>query len=838
MKWPLAACLLAGIFLSACGKSEKPASGAEDAPAEKAGPQLVLAAKKSSPDVQIVVAEGSLATPKAAAAELQRLVQAATGRLWPIVSNASGEGIHIIVGPHPLAEEAGIRASDIPPEGFRLAVRGRNLFIVGHDTPGNPWDMHWMRACQTGTLYGVVEFARRFFHARWLLPGPDGEVLSRVDRLVIPQDLDVADRPWFRSRRSSGLDNSKPESARYSRFNRLGNSFVTCFWHNWYQTISPEVYSREHPGWFALVNGVRSTHLRGKSMDGQLCPSNPEVVKKMADIAVQYSRENPVGTMFSLSENDGGNHCQCPNCRALDQESWAPGLPSLSDRLATFANGVREAIGDRAPELPLGYYAYHQGELPPVKTKLLPGIVVSDVCNGYDAQYNVPELAARRRAMMKGWRESAQSVVMCSYFHGITWWSLPMFSPDALADLIKTAALYPSSSGFYLGLTYEAFGMEGNENFLANELLWNPAAETSKILEDYYATGFGPAAGAIRGYFDNIRLSFAAAAKQLPKAMDETRPDTWIPATYDPIRVKEDLLIKAALQAVAASPDAPLRNRVQLVADGWKWTKIQCDVLKRIKDYQGAPSQEKARELVTLITAREDFIKEHGKPGDYTFSAKDVEIADFEHSLPVKLDEYEMAAVGEVKKVRVPVLPGGANAPAVLSMVENRKGAAADPAPQVAVQASKDGLTFGFDLPYADPKGALATVTQSDGKVWEDDDVEIFLKPARRSKVCYQVAANLLGTICDVRHEGAKDDVSWDSGAQTSVRQTPQGWHVKVAIPFKALGVPSAPLPGDIWTMNVTYSRHGSDAKDMAWSPTFGLFLRPERFGEMIFTDK
>ena len=99
----------------------------------------------------------------------------------------------------------------------------------------------------------------------------------------------------------------------------------------------------------------------------------------------------------------------------------------------------------------------------------------------------------------------------------------------------------------------------------------------------------------------------------------------------------------------------------------------------------------------------------------------------------------------------------------------------------------------------------------------------------------YQVAVNLLGTVYDVRHEGTNADTSWNSEARTSIQQTPQGWHVEVVLPFKTLGTTSPPIPGDIWTMNMTPSRRGSHTQDLAWSPTFGRFLRPERFGEMIF---
>ena len=825
--------LLVAAALTLSFSGCKPPGGVQPATSSPEENGLVLVEKGQSPHTTIVVAPNSLATPKAAAEELQRLVEAATGQRWPIAAEPSADGVNVIVGPHPLAEAAGIHAAELPNEGFRIAVRGNTLFIVGHDTKGDPWDMHWLRACQTGTLSGVVGFARKFFHARWLLPGPEGEILQKRDRLVIPADLDISESPGFASRKIlAGFEcQSAKDRARFFRFNRLGWSHPSCYWHNWFQTISPEVYGKEHPEWFALVNGNRITRLHNGSHGGQLCVSNPEVIRKMADIAVEEFKKNPANTVFSISENDGGKHCECANCRALDVEDWHPGLPSLSERFAHFANAVREQIGDRAPGLTIGYYAYHQGELPTVHTRLLPGIRVSDVTNGYDVHYQFPERRSRQHKMMDAWRRSGAEMEMVSYFHGMPWWSLPTFSPEALADLIQTAAQYPSSTGFWIGLSDGAFGTTGNEWFLAAELLWNPGQNVEAILDDFYTTGFGSAAGPVRAYFDLIRVSFARAAAQLPFSEDETHPDTWVLPTFDPIRAEADQLIARARATADKTDDPHLRTRIGYVANGWEWTKIQCDVLRAITAYRKEPSRNKAGEIVELLTRREAFIAKHGRAGDYTFNWLDVKETDFGRAFPVNRSEYEMAYAGNVKSVAIS--EGGK--PVTLEMVENRSGGKPIEPTHVTVSYGTDALHVAFEVFDSNPDKLLANVTQRDGEVWNDDSVEIFLKPRRSSPVCYQLLINPAGTLCDIRHDG-KADFGWDSGATVTAARTPEGWKTLVAIPYKSLGLNAPPLPGDIWGLNLTRSRHGSGEENSAWSPTFGLFFRPERFGEIVFT--
>lgn len=832
----LFAALLLLASLAACQRPDgKSSSNTSPLP-----PGLLLSGS-GAPRVSLVVAPDSLQTPREAAKELQRLTEKATGARWEITDSLSDQGVNIVIGPHPLAEAAGLRGKDLPPEGFRILASGNTVFIVGHDTPGDPWDMHWMRANQTGTLFGVIEFARRFYNARWLLPGPNGEVLTPVERLTIPENLDVADQPRFSSRKilSSFDCQSVEERNRFLRRNRIGWSHVSCYWHNWFQTISPEVYGKEHPDWFALVNGIRATHLRDGGYDGQLCVTHPDVIAKMADIAVAQYQANPQATMFSLSENDGANHCQCDRCQSRDSEEWMPGIPSLSDRFAEFANAVKTAVGDRAPGLNLGYYAYHHGELPPVHTRLLSGIWVSDVCNGYDVHFHQPEMRKRRHDMMKAWRGLAENVEMVSYFHGMSWWSLPTFSPEAITDLIRTAAEAPTSRGFWICFSDGAFGVLGNEVYLAAELLWNPSVDVEDVLEEFYSLGFGPAAGPIRAYFDAIRRSFAKVAAAMPVVPDEMRPgDDWVLATYDPIRQEADKLIEQALQAVKNTKDDALRTRVGYVANAWEWTKIQTDTLRVLKAYQAAPSKEKAKSVMDILTLREKFLDVHGKPGDYSINWKDVEATDKDRALPVKRTEYEMAFLGETKSVKLPLHPG--TSPVTVNFVENRSGTKPVESTQATLQADAEAITFHFIVDDSRADRLRAGVTERDGAVWEDDDVEIFLTPRRSSRLTYHLLVNPAGTLADVLHtpEG-KSDFSWDSQALVSANRSEKGWEVKIKVPYTSLGLQGMPKPGDVWALNLTRSRRSaSPEEDSAWSPTFGLFYRPERFGELIFTQK
>ena len=62
------------------------------------------------------------------------------------------------------------------------------------------------------------------------------------------------------------------------------------------------------------------------------------------------------------------------------------------------------------------------------------------------------------------------------------------------------------------------------------------------------------------------------------------------------------------------------------------------------------------------------------------------------------------------------------------------------------------------------------------------------------------------------------------------------GWSAEIAIPFSDLGV-DAPVPGDLWRCDVFRVRRNTVSPEVeysGYSPTFGLFNRPDRFADLL----
>jgi len=113
---------------------------------------------------------------KAAASELQRYVHEVTGVQLSIVDTPMTP--MIALGASPSATNAGVTAQGLPLEGFRIATRGQNLYIVGPDTPMGQTTPQG--GTSNGTRNGTYAFIERYLGVRWLMPGEHGDYVPHL----------------------------------------------------------------------------------------------------------------------------------------------------------------------------------------------------------------------------------------------------------------------------------------------------------------------------------------------------------------------------------------------------------------------------------------------------------------------------------------------------------------------------------------------------------------------------------------------------------------------------------------------------------------------------------
>ena len=126
------------------------------------------------------------------------------------------------------------------------------------------------------------------------------------------------------------------------------------------------------------------------------------------------------------------------------------------------------------------------------------------------------------------------------------------------------------------------------------------------------------------------------------------------------------------------------------------------------------------------------------------------------------------------------------------------------PTPKMtSVRAGFDSQALYLGIECAEPEmdRIYAAKRDRDGSVWQDDCIEIFLRPCGYGPGEYdQLVVNSLGSIGDHRvaeeQQGKPQD--WNPTWQAAVRRLPQRWQVEVRIPFRAFHAEAA-LRGDVW---------------------------------------
>ena len=146
---------------------------------------------------------------------------------------------------------------------------------------------------------------------------------------------------------------------------------------------------------------------------------------------------------------------------------------------------------------------------------------------------------------------------------------------------------------------------------------------------------------------------------------------------------------------------------------------------------------------------------------------------------------------------------------------------------RVYVMHTTRALYIGAQLYDDRPSEIVADVTERDGRVYEDDCLELFIDTdGTRSEYAHFVV-NSLGAKYDAYGHDVAENFDWNVFA--AVNDT--GWTVEIELPFDR-GTP--PLEGEAWVVGVC--RNAARAGQLStWCRHERDFHEPVAFGEMVF---
>ncbi|MEW6744435.1 MAG: DUF4838 domain-containing protein [Planctomycetota bacterium] len=551
------------------------------------GAELLLVEKAQSP-YRIVVAENAPPPVRHAAAELQMFVEQMAGAKLPIVSDSEkAAATEVLIGEsrHLSALGLAIDTRELGSEGYVIRASGKHLVIVG----GAP----------RGTLYGVYGFLEDYLGCRWFAPG-----VSRIphyDRITVgildekkipvleyrePFTCDAFDGDWCaRNRMNSSTGRLEEKHGGKIRF--ADGYFV----HTFNRLVPPEQYFGEHPEYFALVKGQR---LKDWS---QLCCTNEDVIRLCTEHVRAAIRAQPDAFVFSVSQNDCFNYCECEKCQALATAEDSQMAPVLQ-----LVNKVAEAIEKEFPDKAIETLAYQWTRRPPKTMRPRPNVIVRlcsiECCFSHPLATCDSDANRAFREDIERWAKVSDRLWVWDYVTDFVNYLLPFPNQRVRNDNIRFFVAN-NVKGIFEQDTYDTLQSElaSLGAYLTAKLLWNPDYDEKRAIDEFLEGYYGAAAPPIRRYIDKLHDH---AEKE------NVHVNIWVPPSHphltDALLMEADRLWQEAEDLVKGSPEVLGRVRISRMS-------VDYAIVERARPLAAAP-EAAANPLLLLARKRfEPFMK-------------------------------------------------------------------------------------------------------------------------------------------------------------------------------------------------------------------------------------
>ncbi|KKR03542.1 MAG: hypothetical protein UT30_C0026G0002 [Candidatus Uhrbacteria bacterium GW2011_GWF2_39_13] len=771
--------------------------------------------KDGKPEAVIVIPPKASDAVIYAAKELQTYLKKISGAELQIMNSVpeKTDKTLIYVGYDEVLKSKGLDLSGLGYDGFKIISGERWLALFGRDYNGKPMEgrshpfrmsesysgkLKISRYGETGILFAVYNFLEKFCGARWYMPGELGEVLPNRKTLEIPEKIAISKTPDFEYRFLYNCDFcDDDDSVLWYRRAGFGAPFPVNINHSFY--ILCRKYKDTNPEYFALVDGKRDFSISCGGR-GNLCLSNPDVLKAFVKEAREYFDTNPEQYIFPVMPNDGlVKICECPECqKQIDKEKGNTG--KFSNYIWNFVNKVAKEVYKSHPDKFIGCCAYRGYlDIPDKLEKLSPNVVVM-ICktrrNYWDTEYK-----KRYNEMIENWNNKIkQGNLYCwEYYIWVSYVpylrNVPVVFPRIIAEDFKF--LRGKSKGDFIeaqtwvkgakqrkacfpGLTHLNF-------YVTAKLMWDTDTDINRLLDEYYSFFYGPASAEMKKFWEKAqelwsrdlpgrdnefytRLYTVQEIDGLMKFLREARAKT-VEGSSEQKRV--DLII---------SEVSPLESRVKN-AKLTENPSCICQEISSAPKIDGVPDDQCWKDIVPM-----EFVSKTGETVPY---ASKLMICFDDKNLYLFFTNY-------------------------IDAVE-----------QAALKS-------------------LCKEKDSNGRpyIWEDESVEIFLNPTPGvEKNYYQFAVNAGGTLWD-GYYGYKalgrTPSEWNSGIETAVKRNVDSWTLEAKIPIADIGLAGKDL--EKITMTGNFVRNRSEKNTIhysCWSPTMtSSHHNPAKFGTITLKKK
>lgn len=454
-----------------------------------------------------------------AAKELARYLKKITGANFAVKAEAKIPAEALVVGrPEVETVDPQVAQQQLGDDGFIIRRVGRRVFIAG--------------GSDRGTLYGVYAFLEKL-GCRWFAPNFEfygaagGEVLPLIAAPAVG-DWNIVERPAFRWRKlyieeghSYTTENLKQmiDWMAKARMNVLDcpidyQHLHHTEWDHWRLALIPELRKRgilievgghgypnflpqekyfgQHPDWFGMRNGMRTSDSREV-----FSTANKDAVSTFVANVESYLHAHPEIDILDVWPPDGAQWSTAP-------EDLAMGSPS--ERQMLLLNHLSGALKTDFPKLRIQFIAYETYTVPPKEHTPDPSILM-EFCP-INRSFESPLYASGYEQNeeyfhdLQGWLNGVidpSNVTIYSYITKYAWRSLPILIPHLIVD--ETRRFHGMGIG---GLaTYSEPGSWATfelDHYITARALWNPQLDVQQAMADYTSQRYGAAGPAVLNY--------------------------------------------------------------------------------------------------------------------------------------------------------------------------------------------------------------------------------------------------------------------------------------------------------------------------------------------------
>lgn len=375
-------------------------------------------------------------------------------------------------------------------DSYVISGKGGCLFLYGEG--------------EKGTLYAVYDFLERFggcrYYAAHEVDIPDLTGLRMPDTMIV-------EKPAFEYREM--LYYMPNHDSVYADWHHLHTRKDLhrdwgMFVHTFKDLIPASRYFESHPEWFSLCDGRRVR-------DGQLCLSNSEVMEELCRRLADTISKRPDAQIWSVSNNDNYNVCQCPDCRRLDSLYGGP-----TGTLLHFINQVAQ----RFPDKTISTLAYQYTRQAPRGLRVKPDTNVNVMFCSIECGRELPiadnPKEASFRKDMEDWQQLTDNIFMWDYVVQFR----NFWNPFPNLHVLQPNLQYFRNHG--VRMMFEQATGENNitswmelRGYLIAKLLWNPDLNVDSLVTDFCNGYYGLAGSYVKTIIDTMTAALIASGKML-----------------------------------------------------------------------------------------------------------------------------------------------------------------------------------------------------------------------------------------------------------------------------------------------------------------------------------